>query len=188
MKHFFQFLIIGTFLVACSPRYTELNNQGFGGGFSQKGTENNHSHKSIAAESNEIQTTPLKENDLSLNENQNNEIPKGTLEGKKTIFYPSKLIKSELQNLKISKRKIKKLFKPEIKKRQNELSFPDSNSSVWKWILVIWGICSFVFGLVIYFTIIESKTMSLFEFLFKYIGLFGAIGGLILLLIGLLID
>jgi len=181
-------IFLSAILVACSPRFTELNDHGFGGGFSQKVTENNHSHKSIAAESNEIQATPLQENDLSLNDNQNNVIPKGTIEGKKTIFYPSKLIKSKLQNLKISKLKIKKLFKPESKKRQNELSFPDSYSSVWKWILVIWGICSFVFGLVIYFTIIESKTMSLFEFLAKYIGLFGALFGLILLLIGLLID
>jgi len=180
-------IFLSAILFACSPQFTEFNDHGFGGGFSQK-VIGDHSHKSIAVESNEIQTTTLQENDLSLNDYQNNVIPKGTIDGKKTIFYPSKLIKSELQNLKISKLKIKKLFKPEIKKRQNELSFPDSNSSVWKWILVIWGICSFVFGLVIYSTIIESKTMSLFEFLFKYAGLIGAIGGLILLLIGLLIN
>lgn len=33
MKQLFKYLFIGTFLISCSPKYTELNDQGFGGGF-----------------------------------------------------------------------------------------------------------------------------------------------------------
>jgi hypothetical protein len=32
MKQLFKYLFIGTFLISCSPKYTELNDQGFGGG------------------------------------------------------------------------------------------------------------------------------------------------------------
>ena len=32
MKQLFKYLFIGTLLVSCSPKYTELNDQGFGGG------------------------------------------------------------------------------------------------------------------------------------------------------------
>lgn len=32
MKQLIKYLFIGTFLISCSPKYTELNDQGFGGG------------------------------------------------------------------------------------------------------------------------------------------------------------
>jgi len=47
MKQLINYLFIGTLLVSCSPKYTELNDQGFGGGFQSFKKADSHSESKL---------------------------------------------------------------------------------------------------------------------------------------------
>jgi len=47
MKQLFKYLFIGTLLISCSPKYTELNDQGFGGGFQSFKKADSHSKSKL---------------------------------------------------------------------------------------------------------------------------------------------
>lgn len=193
MKKLIKYLFIGTLLISCSPKYSELNDQGFGGGFSHKGLVTT-THGKITLESNEIQFT-IAGNDLSLSGYPNNAIPRVNVESKNTILNPSKLIKSKLQKISIFKHRVKELFRPVKKTKQNGLSFPDKRSSKGKWVLLILGIINIILGLSIfieYNAVYQSPLayglITAFETFMRALGLVVAVLGLIMLIIGLLID
>jgi len=195
MKQFFKYLFIGTLLFSCSPKFTELNDQGFGGGFSQK----------------RIATKARENTNLACKETQNGSTKVDVLlstsvvnhsatwvsnENTKKKLHHSILGKSKLENIKIFKHRITEIFQPVKKAKQTKFSDSASGASTGKWVSIILGIITFILGLSIYSSNNVTSTAAgvvgtvstAFSGFMMALGVVVAILGIILLIIGLLMN
>ena len=117
-------------------------------------------------------------------------------ENTKKKLHHSILGKSKLENIKIFKHRITEIFQPVKKAKQTKFSDSANGSSAGKWVSIILGIITFILGLSIYSSYNVTSTAAgvvgsvstAFSGFMMALGVLVAILGIILLIIGLLMD
>ena len=171
MKQLFQFLIIGTFLVACSPKFTEFNDHGFGDGF---GSNTHISNK---------QSLQKEQSLICKDEKSSNNFCDLDTTNKKVlqiIVKPQNNYKSVVtqgQNSFLQNKYLGIQKKPLESSSKLKLSLPNGKTSIWKWILFVIGSILSGFGLYEYIYGMSSSMMG-WDVFYIY-------GGLALLFLGL---
>lgn len=171
MKQLVHFLVIGMLLGSCSPKFTEFNDHGFGGGF--KSNRELLTKQSIQKEQSLVyndEKSAIKICDIDT-------INKTVLHilRKPRITHKSKVTLGESSLGKNKDFGIQK--KPLDSSSKSKLSMPNGKTSIGKWILFILGSLISVFGLIVYLDGMSSSMMG-WDVFFIY-------GGLAFLAIGL---
>ncbi len=194
MKKLINIFAIILLLGSCSPKFTELNDHGFGGGisnkeFNEKKLTKIYSKSDHQPNNNLVYETAI-ENLISKDSFQEIQY-----ENKKPLSRNTKLAKVKSQKISIFNQSVKALFRPLNKVKQNELSFIDRNSSAGKLVLLILGILSVILGLSIYakYNVVYqagffNTVNTAFATFMRTLGLVVVVLGIIMLIVGLLME
>ncbi len=154
MKQLSQCLIIGTFLVACSPKFTEYKDHGFGGGF--KSNRELLTKQSIQKEQSLVyndEKSAIKICDIdTINKTVLHIVRKPRITHKSNVALGENSL-GKNKDFGIQK-------KPLYTSSKSKLSMPNGKTSIWKWILFVIGSLISGFGLYEYIYGMSSSMMG----------------------------
>ena len=175
MKQLIKYLFIGTLLISCSPKYTELNDQGFGGGFQSFKKTDSYSKSKLEKFNNQ-----KVENEKQFSENigiesenlqsVNHEVSRYTSLKNQKVNHKSQSLfqfkKRAIQNPKLSNIIEKLTFKSKTQKKNDILSKVLTLMFIVFSVLLIIAACLLMLSLVLFFS--RSWEMALLLFLYGY--------------------
>ncbi len=177
MKSSIYILIASLLITSCAPKFQELNDQGFGGGFSTTKSQNSGTPNS-QTRNQKLETTASQNESLSITFQEFDQLKKSndklpsvirikTYQGKKALNSTETSIDKisspqNTQNISI-KNKLKSVFSSSKSTIHNSKSsrpiLPDQNASSLRWMLFVLGI---ILGIASVLIIVAGTTDSMF--------------------------
>ncbi len=139
---FQYFPIITLLFISCTPKFTELNDQGFGGGFGKKGTQS-----IIPSNPSETKSTEITAIECDFN-NFNPEI--SCTQDSTRIISRSKYISPDIDKTKIKKPKyLNKKQMIQMNQETKKSILPNSKSSFLHWVYFIFSLGYLAYGIIL---------------------------------------